>query len=190
MSNWNGKGSKSRVQNLKDYTNNFDNIDFSKYREIEDDHDNNAPHDFGKCLLLDDIRDSRDCYLYGERMTLKQASGIPHDIWVVVRNYDEFVKYLEENGIPDVVSFDNDLDPYLEIVQERNMCASGFYDFRSLPNKTGCHCAEYLAKKCIRENHEVPEYYIHTMNSLARPIIAKIMEDAIDIMVSGIYNKH
>jgi hypothetical protein len=29
--------------------------------------------------------------------------------WDIVRSYDEFVKWIEENGLPDKLSFDHDL---------------------------------------------------------------------------------
>ena len=44
-----------------------------------------------KKLYLDDVR-------------IPQTEG-----WEIVRNYDDFVKWIEENGLPDIVSFDHDL---------------------------------------------------------------------------------
>ena len=46
-------------------------------------------------LFLDDIRFPLDIY--------------PNEEWVIVRDFDQFKSYIEENGLPDMVSFDNDL---------------------------------------------------------------------------------
>lgn len=51
-----------------------------------------------KKLFLDDIRDPG--WVYDK----KEA-----DDFVVVRSYDEFVEYTRKNGLPDFISFDNDL---------------------------------------------------------------------------------
>lgn len=179
MSEWKGKQSWSRIKNYKNFYSNFDNIDFSNYKKVEDHEDKvGETYDGKKCLFLDDMRFPEDAYLYDEKMTLLQGSGIPYNKWDVVRSYDEFVNYISNNGIPDVVSFDNDLDPFQETKEERDMCVLGLYDFERLPNKTGCHCAQYLANECVSKKHNIPEYYIHTMNSLARPIIKRIMAKA------------
>ena len=51
-----------------------------------------------KKLFLDDLRTIEMVY----NVTLKSEFDI-------VRTYDEFVNYIEENGLPEFISFDNDL---------------------------------------------------------------------------------
>lgn len=51
-----------------------------------------------KKLFLDDIREVKWVY-QGELATEFE----------VVRSYDEFVDYIQKNGLPDFISFDNDL---------------------------------------------------------------------------------
>ena len=51
-----------------------------------------------KKLFLDDIRDPKWVYDQIEA----------HD-FVVVRNHNEFIDYIKLNGLPDFISFDNDL---------------------------------------------------------------------------------
>ncbi len=49
-------------------------------------------------LFLDDVRNVGDVY--------KKMSN---DDFIVVRTYDEFVSCIKDNGLPDFISFDNDL---------------------------------------------------------------------------------
>ena len=49
-------------------------------------------------LFLDDIRTPEMVY---DKTEAKD--------FIVVRNYTDFVKYIKQNGIPDFISFDNDL---------------------------------------------------------------------------------
>ncbi|MDX1718686.1 MAG: cyclic-phosphate processing receiver domain-containing protein [Salegentibacter mishustinae] len=49
-------------------------------------------------LFLDDIRTPEMVY---DRTEAKD--------FIVVRNYADFVKYIKQNGLPDFISFDNDL---------------------------------------------------------------------------------
>lgn len=60
-------------------------------------------------LYLDDFRDPRDSGYYLNNPIYETLE------WVVVRNYDEFVKCVEENGVPEVISFDHDLGGDMEI---------------------------------------------------------------------------
>lgn len=107
-----------------------------------------------KCLILDD--DYR-------RTPQIIASYTNNDIymkysWDYVRNYDEFVKYIETNGIPDVVSFDHDLD-FEHYSKQSNI------PYDKLKEKTGFHCAKWMLNYCLDNNLEIPkEIYIHTMN--------------------------
>jgi hypothetical protein len=180
-----GKGSKSRITNVTSYTSNYDNIDFSKKlinepesekTKIEEKNNTGNNHDY--FLLLDDIREPHQCFLHDERKTLQQVSGIPNKSWDIVRSYDDFVTYINNYGIPKVVSFDNDLDPMSEIDIQDEMQKNEYYDHTKLNQKTGCDCAEYLANKCKELQQPLPKYYVHSANALARPRIRGIMETA------------
>lgn len=169
-----GKGDKSRVVSYSNYRNNYDNI-FKK----------NVKMDENKCLFLDDVRSPKEAILWGEcpSITLLEKSNIPEWRWTIVRSYDEFVAYIQKNGIPDVVSFDNDLwdvqtELYTNPTNEeltKQFQMIGWQDFKI---KTGAHCAQYLVDACRAYGKPVPKYYIHTANSAARPIIREILENA------------
>lgn len=96
-------------------------------------------------------------FLDDERMPIKvtwpvvEFNGgmveLPTTCWTVVRNYDEFVKHIQENGVPDWVTFDHDL----------------------ATEKTGYHCARYLIEYCIDNKFPLPErIFFHTMNPIGR----------------------
>jgi hypothetical protein len=62
-----------------------------------------------KRLFLDDLRVPLDCpkaqYMSYRKIDLR----IYHEEWDIVRSHGQFVKWIEENGLPDLVSFDHDL---------------------------------------------------------------------------------
>jgi hypothetical protein len=100
-------------------------------------------------LFLDDYRKPEDAFDY----TNNQLYLIG---WVVVRNYEEFVKTILERGVPEAISFDHDLaDAHYESQQH--------YD--EYKEKTGYHCAKWFIDYCIDNEKELPaEILIHSMN--------------------------
>ena len=101
-------------------------------------------------LFLDDFRNPKDVYNY-----LRQPIYISVD-WEIVRNYDEFVKIIQEKGIPNTISFDHDLadEHYMQRLE---------YD--QYIEKTGYHCAKWLIYYCIDNKKELPTtILIHSMN--------------------------
>lgn len=103
-------------------------------------------------LFLDDIRMPVDSFRYTH-------NPIYNDIdWVIVRNYDEFVKIILEKGIPEIISFDHDLaeDHYNYQVQ---------MPYDEYIEKTGYHCAKWLINYCIDNKKEIPAMIlVHSMN--------------------------
>ena len=115
-------------------------------------------------LFLDDFRNLSDAHAY---------LPIPEyctEEWVIVRNYDEFVKYISENGIPDIISFDHDLaDVHYEHVPEIN------YD--KYQEKTGYHCAKWLIEYCLDNNLNIPrKIIIHSMNRMGAQNIKSLFD--------------
>ncbi|OEY72836.1 cyclic-phosphate processing receiver domain-containing protein [Salegentibacter salarius] len=97
-----------------------------------------------KKLFLDDIRIPKMVY-----------DTIEAKDFIVVRNYADFVKYIKQNGLPDFISFDNDLglDESGEIAPDGYVAAkwlvyeSGL-DLRELQFKV--HSANPVAAEQIR----------------------------------------
>lgn len=131
-------------------------------------------------LFLDDWRHPVKAYLWDDGIPLVNKVNVPGSRWNIVKTYDEFVEFVEKNGIPDVVSFDNDLfnvfDPDLDEDDMRRILT--MKDWETYPIKCGAHCAQWLVEKCREQKRALPEYYIHSANTVARGIIRSILENA------------
>ena len=74
--------------------------------------------------------------------------------FVWVKNYDEFVNYIEKNGVPQMVSFDHDLSK------------------TSLPtDPKGLDCAKWLVEYCRKNGVPMPKTYVHSANPKWSPVI-------------------
>lgn len=165
MTQWHGgKGDKNRTSNGEEFRSSYDRI-FRK------------PKVPSYKLFLDDNRVPEGAHLYDSDVSLLSASSTRKIDWEIVRSYDAFVKMIDERGIPEVVSFDNDLNnDHMEAYVKASMC--GYYEWENL-KKTGIHCAIYLKNKCKELGVKFPKYYIHSANQFARPILRQIIEDGI-----------
>lgn len=112
-------------------------------------------------LFLDDERDPSDVIW----------CNIGLGPWVIVRNYDQFVKTIKEHGVPIHVSFDHDLaDAHYKA------CFSGSHDYGQ--EKTGHDCAKWLVHHCARR-YTFPKYTIHSMNPIGRENIDNYIKSAL-----------
>ena len=68
--------------------------------------------------------------------------------WVVVRNYDQFVKEVTERGLPAHVSFDHDLadEHYRKSMYDPDKHYSNYYTDGTFKEKTGFDCAKWLVE--------------------------------------------
>jgi len=104
-------------------------------------------------LFLDDIRIPDDVLKYWDNPIYESSTQ-----WVIVRNYDQFVKAITEQGIPEMISFDHDLGPEHYFHQEN-------ISYDQFTEKTGFHCAKWFINYCIDNNKEVTKLiYVHSMN--------------------------
>ena len=120
-------------------------------------------------LFLDDIRNPMDCVLY------MRPNKIYNESWDIVRTYDEFVKYILDNGIPDIISFDHDLadehySPAMNDSERYNELSNLFKE------KTGNDCAKWLCEYCMKNFLPLPEYYVHSMNPVGRENILSTLK--------------
>ena len=75
--------------------------------------------------------------------------------WTIVRNYYEFVKEIDEHGLPDEISFDHDLGE---------------------DAKTGYDCAKWLCEYCWMNGIPIPPYNVHSANPVGRDNIIGILK--------------
>lgn len=100
-------------------------------------------------------------------------------IWV--KDYDEFVNYIEKNGLPEAISFDHDLaqEHYVPKEYWHDYNASKKYQEFKEPTyheKTGYNCADWLCKYCMNNNLKIPRYFVHSANPVGSSNIRGIME--------------
>lgn len=112
-------------------------------------------------LWLDDIRnpfvEGMDWwftiqYLKEEYLEINDEECEVH--WV--KTQKEFENYIKENGLPDLISFDNDL---------------------GIGNGEGYDCAKWLVEYCMNNNVHLPEWYVHSANPVAQENINQLLSN-------------
>jgi hypothetical protein len=101
-------------------------------------------------IFLDDIRVPSDVTWV----------SVPKKDYLIVRNYDLFVKTIKHKGIPDFISFDHDLadQHYGDGLKNDNI------KYDKYTEKTGYDCAKWLVNYCGENNLNLPEYMVHSLN--------------------------
>jgi hypothetical protein len=122
-------------------------------------------------LFLDDIRHPYDCISY------MPSPGIYSKYkWETVRNHDEFVAFIMENGLPDLISFDHDLadDHYHpDMYNGQEIYNKHYAEFKE---KTGMDCAKWLVDYCMDNKQELPDYVVHSMNPAGGENIKSLLD--------------
>ena len=126
-------------------------------------------------LFLDDVRIPKDAIgLVPDKYNQFYFSND----WEIVTNYDDFVEYIELNGIPKFVSFDHDLGDTAMDEYFRNVATNGTLDYDNIEEKTGLDCAKFLVEYCADENQPLPEYLVHSANPVGKRNIEGFLENA------------
>lgn len=123
-----------------------------------------------KILWLDD---KRDPFLNLENKVPKEGGQI---YWVT--DYQEFVNWIIENGLPDIISFDHDLHEkhYTPEKYWNDYEASKKYQEALVyDEKTGEGCAEWLTHYCFINNKRIPKTYVHSANPVGADKINHIL---------------
>jgi len=88
---------------------------------------------------------------------------IPIDnTWIIIRDYYEFVSYINNNGLNniEVISFDHDLG-----------------DVNNDVEKTGMDCAKFLINYLMDNNNKIPKIYVHSDNTVGSENIIKYINN-------------
>ena len=72
------------------------------------------------------------------------------------KTQSEFENYIKENGLPDLISFDNDL---------------------GIGNGEGYDCAKWLVEYCLDNNVQCPKWFVHSSNPVAKENIEKLLNN-------------
>lgn len=122
-----------------------------------------------KKLLLDDdpIRTPEFIFEY----TKNDIYTYPN--WDVVRNYDEFVQYIKDNGVPRVFSADHDLaDVHYKVfltpdtIEGRREAWANYHTLTDTHEMTGYDCLKWLIDYCHDNDIVFPVLFIHTKNNV------------------------
>ncbi len=93
-------------------------------------------------LFLDDIRNPYEASAFVRENHFNTSLYL--EDWIIVRDYQQFVNWISQNGLPEIISLDHDL---------------GDTDTR-----TGFDCAKWLVNYCIDNNLKLPKWIIHYAN--------------------------
>ena len=92
-------------------------------------------------------------------------------MWVIVRDYKQFVSMIQTRGVPEFISFDHDLADVHYAVMLKDVEIHGYEvenkqltDISYGLEKTGYDCAKWLVDFCIDNKEKFPEYVVHSMN--------------------------
>jgi len=119
-------------------------------------------------LFLDDTRKVQDVVWV----------ELPFVTWTIVRSYDEFVSMVISRGIPEHVSFDNDLhESHYSLFDFCVREGRANFPYDSCCPKTGWHCAKWLLSYCLDKGLRLPHYTIHTLNSYAKRDIDLLLKN-------------
>jgi hypothetical protein len=110
-------------------------------------------------LFLDDIRNPTDCLLYMDSKI--QDIDIYRKEWQVVRSFDEFVAWIETNGLPDFISFDHDL---------------GLPEDSNTEEQNGMTCAKWLVNYCLDNDLKLPDFVVHSSNPAGAKNIEELLK--------------
>jgi hypothetical protein len=126
-------------------------------------------------LFLDDVRSPKDAI---GLVPDKHNKFYWENDWDVVKDYNEFVLYIETNGVPKFVSFDHDLGDTAMDEYFRNVATKGTLDYDNIKEKTGLDCAKFLVEYCVDENQTLSEYIVHSANPVGKKNIESFLENA------------
>lgn len=122
----------------------------------------------GYNLFLDDIRQPQQVGNYILPIELRSLYRL--ELWKIVRNYSEFVKHIEEKGLPDMVSFDHDL-AWVHYDPDRAKESFEYYP------ETGYDCMKWMINYIQDNKLEPPRVLVHSMNPEGAKNIQKLFNN-------------
>jgi hypothetical protein len=120
-------------------------------------------------VFLDDVRTIDMVY-----------SEFDSNEWVIVRDFHQFVNYINKYGIPEFVSFDHDLG----FEHTRFFFNNGGHENPPDPidgdfkEKTGYDAAKWLVEYCINNDKKIPKWFVHSANPVGNRNIREYLKNA------------
>lgn len=127
-----------------------------------------------KLLWLDDIRNP---FIADWLMQYVPEFDEDRDNVVWVKNYDDFVDWIEENGLPYIIAFDHDLGE--DEAKERVLFGMNKKKARIIKKGTpsGFDAAKWLVDYCIDNDLDLPKWDIQSANPVGRDNINGILSN-------------
>jgi hypothetical protein len=118
-----------------------------------------------KKVFLDDYRKPSDVFYLSVDFDYQEDNG-----WLIIKSYDEFIKYIINNDLPELISFDHDLsqEHYLP-EHQTNINYSGI-------QKTGYHALKWLIDYCEENKLSLPICKVHSQNIIGKNNILELIE--------------
>lgn len=88
--------------------------------------------------------------------------------WIIIRNYDDFVKIINLKGLEniEVISLDHDLGESAMVEYYTNVKNNFELNYNNIEEKTGYDCCKFLVSHSMTKNIPLPQIYIHSANPI------------------------
>ena len=128
-------------------------------------------------LFLDDIRKPSE---------VKWVNLPKSKKWEIVRSFEEFCEAIRIKGMPKFIAFDHDLSMAHCMLNESNQ--TGIHSAETVSyypgeEKTGYDCAKWLVEQCEATNSPLPDFDVHSMNSVGARIIRSYLYSYLSSLV-------
>jgi len=90
--------------------------------------------------------------------------------WAIVRDYNQFVEYINKYGLPKLIAFDHDLADVHYTEQD-------FIAYSEYHEKTGFDADKWLCNYCQDNGEKFPDYIVHSWNPVGKENIEKYIEN-------------
>jgi hypothetical protein len=129
------------------------------------------------CLFIDDERFPINIGQNNQKSAFELTGNYIYKQldWVIVRSFGEFVKVIEEKGVPEYISFDHDLKDFHYYHYSTYTVYTGKIDY-TIVEGTGFECAKWLIQYLLDNDLDAPEILIHTQNNVGGENIRKEFE--------------
>lgn len=97
------------------------------------------------------------------------------DDWIVVRSFGCFADWIDENGLPDIVSFDHDLAD--NHILRAALPVKSWYSESKERAYTGLDCARYVVECCMDDGLPLPEFLVHSANPEGKEKIETLLNN-------------
>lgn len=100
--------------------------------------------------------------------------------WVIVRDFYQFVNYIQKYGVPDFISFDHDLGfEHTRYYFENGGHASPPDPLNAnFKEKTGYDAAKWLVDYCAEKEEPLPLWHVHSHNPIGAENIRQYLKNA------------